>query len=64
MIIFYDLRITFPSIEEAYRGGSIQPPSSDIRIPKSSQLATSTSHITLLKNVFIVYFLGVHSELS
>ena len=25
MITFYDLRITFPSIEEAYRGGSIQP---------------------------------------
>ena len=64
MIIFYDLRITFPSIDEAYRGGSIQPPSSDVRIPKSSQLAASSSHITFLKNAFIVYFIGVHSELS
>ena len=32
--------------------------------PKSSQLETSTSHITLLKNEFIVCFLGVHSEFS
>ena len=64
MIIFNDLRITFPSIDEAYRGGSIQPLSSDIRIPKSSQLETSISHITFLKNAFIVYFIGVHSELS
>ena len=45
-------------------GGSIQPPLSDIKIPKSSQLETSSSHITLLKNAFIIYFLGVHSELS
>ena len=64
MIIFSDLRITFPSIDKVYRGGSTQPPESDIRIPQSSQLATSTSHITLLKNAFIVYFLGVHSELT
>ena len=47
MIIFYDLRVTFPSIDKVYRGESIQPPESDIRIPQSSQLATLTSHITL-----------------
>ena len=64
MITFYDLRITFPSIDETYRAGSIQLSSSDIRIPKGCQLAILTSHITLLKNAFIVYFLGVHSELS
>ena len=49
MIVFYPLRITFLSIEEAYRGGSIQPPSSDIGIPKSSQLETSTSHYNFIK---------------
>ena len=62
MIIFYPWQETFLSIEEAQKGGGIQPPSSDITIPKSSQFEAWTSHITLLENAFIVSFRGAHSK--
>ena len=61
MIVFYPSRITFFSIEEVQRNRGKQPPSSDIRIPNSSQLEDWTSHIVLLKNAFIVYFSGGNS---
>ena len=48
MISFYPWQKTFLSIEEAQKGGGIQPTSSDITIPKSSQFEAWTSHITYI----------------